>query len=103
MSDMLGPRKYESAKLELRYTQALPYELRQLVREVFNVKTDDDKIGLGYGTHLMHQVCDEADKYKKVLLLIPDSGKLETWYSKFGFNKVQDKPVVLMIRNPKGL
>lgn len=100
MSDMLGKRKHESASCELRYSKALPIELRQLVREVFNVKTDAGMRGKGHGSRLMESLVKEADKSKKVLILLPDNEKLELWYNRFGFERVQSEPVVLMMRKP---
>lgn len=79
---------------------ALPIEYRQLVREVFNVKTDAGMRGKGHGSKLMEQIIKEADKAGKILLLIPDSEKLELWYNRYGFNKVQSEPVSLMMREP---
>jgi N-acetylglutamate synthase-like GNAT family acetyltransferase len=98
---MLGKRKYESAKCELRYSMALPVELRQLVREVFNVITEPGMRGKGHGSKLMQAIADEADKCGKTLILIPDNEKLELWYNKFGFIKVQQEPKPLMLREPK--
>ena len=101
MSDMLGKRKHESASCELRYSTALPIEFRRLVREVFNVKTDSGMRGKGHGSRLMEAVSKEADKSKKVLMLLPDSEKLELWYNRFGFERVQAEPKILMMRNPR--
>ena len=98
MSDMLGKRKYGSAVCELRYSTALPIDLRQAVREVFNVKSDVK--GKGDGSKLMQSIAEEADKANKMLILIPDNEKLEKWYGKFGFEKVQTEPSVLMLRKP---
>lgn len=97
--DMLGKRKYESASCELRYTMALPVELRQTVREVFNVQTDKGMRGKGHGSKLMQEIAEEADKAQKILLLIPQSELLQKWYKRVGFELIQDEPP-LMMRKP---
>jgi hypothetical protein len=48
----------------------------------------------------MQSIAEEADKSNKMLILIPDNEKLEKWYGKFGFEKVQTEPAVLMLRKP---
>jgi N-acetylglutamate synthase-like GNAT family acetyltransferase len=98
--DMLGKRRYESASCELRYTQALPYELRQTVREVFNVQTDKGMRGKGHGSKLMQEIAKEADQAQKILLLIPATDLLQKWYNIVGFEVIQSEPVVLMMRKP---
>jgi len=100
MSDMLGRRKYETATCEIRYSQAIPFELRMVVREVFNVKTESGMKGKGQGSKLMQAVIEEADKAQKILILLPDTEKLELWYSKYGFELVQTNPAHLMMRKP---
>lgn len=101
MSDMLGKRKYESATCEVRYSLALPVELRQAIREVFNVKTASGMRGKGHGSKLMEQICIEADKADKILILLPKDDKLEKWYNRFGFDIIQTEPAVIMMRKPK--
>jgi len=100
MADMLGKRKYETATCEIRYSMAMPLEIRQTVREVYNVKTDSGMKGKGQGSKLMQAIADEADKAQKILILLPDTEKLELWYSKFGYELVQTNPVHLMMRKP---
>lgn len=97
---MLGKRKHESATCELRYSLAMPVELRQVVREVFNVQTAPGMRGKGHGSRLMEAICKEADQAHKILMLLPANSKVETWYSRFGFVVAQVEPVHLMIRNP---
>lgn len=97
---MLGKRKYESATCELRYTMALSVELRQVVREVFNVQTDKGMRGKGHGTKLMQAITKEADKAGKILILLPASEVLQKWYMRVGFEVIQTEPVVLMMRKP---
>jgi len=97
--DMLGKRHFASATCQLRYSMAIPVEERQAVREVYDVKAGMK--GKQHGSKLMEGIIKEADVAKKILMLLPDSARLEAWYAKFGFEKVQEKPVALMLRNPK--
>lgn len=97
---MLGKRKYESATCELRYSMAMPLELRQVVREVFNVRTDKGMRGKGHGTKLMQAIAAEADKAGKILILLPASEALQKWYTRVRFEVIQNEPVVLMMRKP---
>lgn len=76
------------------------------VREVVRVWTDPEHRNQGYATDLLNQVFEEADTLQFVLVLQPkEFGKsnglkdLRKFYEKFGFIKIQDKPV-LMARAP---
>ncbi len=76
--------------------------------ELSSLATWPSERGKGHATVLMRQVCDQADEDKTLLLLSPkafseggpDSKKLESWYASFGFVRIQDKPEVLMVRDP---
>ncbi len=61
----------------------------------------------GYGTRLLHLLCDEADKYKITLWVwpLPEESektipldKLKSWYNKFGFEQSDG---TFMIRKSK--
>ena len=62
----------------------------------------------GEATRLMQEVCRRADMSNFILVLTPEpfgrkplsAEQLEKWYGKFGFDRIQDKPV-LMCREPK--
>ena len=99
MSSMIGVRWYESASCEVRYSLNLPPSLRENVREVSKVKAGIK--GARHGSKLIEKVCIEADNAGKMLILMPDTKKLELWYNRFGFIRVQSEPVVLMMREPK--
>ena len=54
----------------------------------------------GAANKLMDTICEEADKARKVLMLMPDENEwLATWYESHGFEKIQDKPAI-MARRP---
>lgn len=97
---MLGKREFEGASCWVRMMTDLPMQLRDSVRLIHDLKTDKGMRGKGQGTKLLQQVCEEADKAQKVLILMPDNDKLETWYNKFDFKRTQDNPVI-MVRNPQ--
>lgn len=97
---MLGKREFEGASCLIRMMADMPMQLRDTVRLVHDLKTDKGMRGKGQGTKLLNQVCEEADKEGKVLILMPDSDKLEKWYHGFNFERTQDKPVI-MVRQPK--
>lgn len=97
--------KNEHASCRVVQNPELPSDMER-VREVVKVWTDEEHRRQGYGTELIQAVCDEADVQGIVLILQPlpfgeglDKDKLIAWYSRFGFVKTQNKPV-LMARAP---
>lgn len=106
MSDlaMLGKRTHEGAKCRIGYTMAVPTNMRGHIREVSSLHTEPGMRGKGQATKLLKQVCEEADKCGKVLILLPDDEKLVAWYQKFGFEIIQQEPKMLMMRKvtPQG-
>lgn len=101
---MLGKRSHEGAKCRLGYTMAVPTSMRGKIREVHSLHTEPGMRGKGQATKLLNQVCAEADKCDKVLILLPDDDKLMAWYQKFGFELIQQEPKMLMMRKvtPQG-
>jgi predicted GNAT family acetyltransferase len=96
----------EFASLQVVANPELPAHMGDRVREVVKVWTDPGHRAQGYATELMKQVCEEADVEGVVLILQPrpfenniSKDKLIAWYKRFGFVKLQDKPV-LMARAP---
>ena len=75
--------------------------------EVKSMHTAKPSRRQGHASKLMAEVCDEADKANVILVLTPeqfDNGpigtqQLKNWYAKYGFNVIQEKPV-LMCRDP---
>lgn len=97
---MLGKRELEESSCWIRMMPDLPMQLRNTVRLVHDLKTAKGMRGKGQGTKLLQQVCEEADKCGIMLILMPDNEKLEKWYNSKGFNRTQDKPVI-MVRVPQ--
>ena len=97
----LGKRQLGAASCHLAPSDALPANLREVI-EVSNVHVDEWHRRKGIASRLLRQVCDDADAHGKVLMLMPDGDDwLPEWYSKFGFVRIQNNPV-LMARQPKG-
>lgn len=97
---MLGKREYEGASCWIRMMTDLPMSMRDSVRLLHDLKTDKGMRGKGHASKLLTQVCEEADSIGMTIILMPDDGKLEAWYNKVGFERTQDKPVI-MVRQPK--
>lgn len=97
---MLGKRQYMDATCNVRMNTGLPLRSQKLVYEVHNLQTAPGMRGKGQGTKLMQQICADADRLGKILMLVSDNTQLEKWYNKFGFERVQEKPI-LMFRHPK--
>lgn len=72
--------------------------MQEGIREVLSVFTPEPDRRKGYATALLRAVCEEADKYGKVLMLTA-SDELTPFYRKFGFKVIQGEPV-LMARRP---
>lgn len=78
------------------------------VLTISSLKTAQEHRKEGEATKLMNEVCRRADMSQFLLVLTParfddgplDDKELERWYAKFGFHRIQDKPV-LMCREPK--
>lgn len=70
------------------------------VLELVKLYTDEASRRNGYASELMLDVCDDADITGTVLMLRPVDG-MELFYSRFGFARIQTKPVTLMARMPQ--
>lgn len=76
--------------------------------QIVSLATDVDSRQQGAATRLMQEVCRRADMSMLMLVVSPepfgkralDAKQLERWYEKFGFERIQDKPVMLC-RDPK--
>lgn len=100
-----GIRKYEGAVLNIGFCAALPEKMRIDVREISNVECQMAHRGRGEATRLMEEVCREADASRTIFVLMPkpfgehpplDTTQLEHWYTKFGFHRLQDDPLILV-------
>lgn len=101
-----GPREHRSASLHVSMATGLPDDMQPLTREILSVQSTNPR--KGHATALLWEVCVEADKWWITLIVQPkkfadgmDEEKLESWYSRFGFEKIQDEPCVLLVRSPQ--
>ena len=107
----IGLREHKSASLRVAVPEALPEEMREHVREIVGVKSEERQ--QGHARALMYEVCTEADGYWITLFLHAKpfadgmtQEQIERWYAKHGFVKIQDHTddgahAVLMARSPK--
>jgi ribosomal protein S18 acetylase RimI-like enzyme len=92
----LGKKQLGACSCTLRPLEAMPE-----IIELSDLHTKKDHRGKGIANRLMDEICEEADKSKKVLVLMPDGDEwLHTWYETHGFKTIQAEPVVLMARQP---
>lgn len=88
------------ASLVLGKCRALPVTIQGLVAEISSVFVEPGIRGEGRGHAIIQKVCDDFDDVGGALILQADTKWLEEWYSKFGFLKFQDDPI-LMVRLPR--
>lgn len=92
----LGKRKLGACSCTLSPFGPLPD-----VVELSELYTDEWHRGKGVANRLMDQLCEEADKDRQVLVLMPEGEDwLHEWYETHGFKTIQAEPVVLMARQP---
>lgn len=102
-----GIRQHGPATLKLSFNTTVPANLRGGVLELSHLITPDQHRRKGYASLLLQKVCAEADEAGKVLLLMPkpydvpamSRDELEDFYQRFGFQTIQQRPV-LMARRP---
>ena len=92
----LGIRNHGFCSAFLSKSQVNP-----LIIEISALHTQEKARNKGLATFLINQITKEADKDLKVLMIVADDEKLEHFYSKFGFTKIQNEPI-LMARKPNG-
>lgn len=66
------------------------------MREISNLHTLEAQRGLGDGSRLMRKICEEADGEGLMLMLMPDTDRLATWYAGFGFVTIQESPSIMV-------
>jgi N-acetylglutamate synthase-like GNAT family acetyltransferase len=91
----LGKRIMGPASCTLSDSEVLPgiIELSSLDVPIYHRKK-------GAANKLMNAICEEADKARKVLMLMPaDSEWLVKWYESHGFEQIQADPLI-MARRP---
>lgn len=102
---MIGIRTHEGASVELVKPMSLPAHMRGRVREVFDLKSEEQR--KGHASALMRKVCAEADSESRVLMLMvnKDDGNeaLVKFYQRFGFRPTKDgyEPPIVMLRPPE--
>ncbi len=90
-----GKRQLGPCTLKLTYSQIVPATLRGGLLEVSQLKTAEEHQRKGYATRLLDEVCAEADKDRKVLVITPDNAHLTLFYGRFGFEPIQADPVIM--------
>lgn len=92
----LGAKRLGACSCTLSEFEPLPK-----VIELSELHTDSWHRGKGIANRLMDEICEEADKHSKVLVLMPEGEEwLHEWYETHGFKTIQAEPVVLMARQP---
>lgn len=103
----IGERKYGAASCQIRFCEGVPDHLKQDVREITDLYVDPKMRRKGQATELITRICKEADSKKMILVLRPGAfgdGEmsdryLHEWYcTTFGFNELQQEPVILLAR-----
>lgn len=103
-----GIRQHGPATLKLSHNKLVPAHIRGGVLELTHLIVPEQHRRNGYASLLMQKVCAEADEAGKVLLLMPkpydvigmDREQLVAFYERFGFQAIQQRPVLLMARQP---
>ena len=101
-----GLRAHRSATLRVAIAEGLPEDMRTLTREIVDVQSTNQMKGHANG--LMAEVCHEADQWWVTLIIQVrpfgdagmDDARLERFYKKFGFKRIQDSPMI-MARSPE--
>ena len=104
----MKPGTYTSghASCKLRYSQVVPANLRGRLLEVTRLFTPEQHRNKGHATKLIEKLARYADADRITLLLMPKPygesalgvPELLQFYARFGFAELQDKPVILLVR-----
>ena len=104
----MKPGTYTSghASCKLRYSQAVPANLRGRLLEVTRLYTPEQHRGKGHAAKLIEKITRYADSDRITLLLMPkpygesalDVSELLQFYARFGFVELQAEPVLLLVR-----
>lgn len=98
---MIGTRSNAYASCKLGPPKALPDDIRGVV-ELRSLVTRRDKRGKGFAGALLAEVCEEADKARRFLLLHvkpeddTDLDRLAAFYAHNGFFPIQAEPIVML-------
>ena len=101
MDELIGDHAFNTATCSLVRPMALPMKMRVGVVELVRLFVPEESRGKGDASQLLHNICREADKQRKVIMLSvqADDTGLCAFYTRFGFQPIQAKPV-LMARHP---
>jgi len=90
----LGNRRLGAATCKLSESEVMPG-----IIELSSLHVDEWHRRKGVANKLMDTLCEEADKARKVLMLMPDEEWLTKWYESHGFEQIQAEPLI-MARRP---
>lgn len=101
MDELIGPHNFGAASCLVVRANALPVKMRAGIAELTKLFTPEASRGKGDATQLLHNVCRIADRDNAVLMLgvRDDEIGLCAFYTRFGFQPIQAKPM-LMARRP---
>lgn len=99
-----GTIALNNASLRIGYSGLAPPHQRGFMREITDFFVPESCRGKGEGSALLQDVCDQADQEGLLLLIKPDTLRLENFYAKHGFKRLPtDNEHVFMLRMPKKL
>lgn len=96
-----GRRYLDAASLTVAIPEGLPPHMHGRVRELLSIEVPEEKRRTGLATKLLREVTMEADREGKTLLLwvrpygTMGERDLIAWYRKFGFEEIQQSPVLM--------
>jgi GNAT superfamily N-acetyltransferase len=93
---MLGDVKMGPASASLSILGVVLPDLRDNIREISSFYVKEDERGKGAGTALLKAICEQADEYCLALLVLVERSSLVAWYSRHGFDVLQDNPIVMV-------
>lgn len=95
--DVMKPGKYQHgpATCKLRYSPVIPSNLRGHMLEITSIFTPESERGKGYASAMLREICQQASREGKALMLMPDNRDLATWYARHGFEIVQQSPLLM--------
>lgn len=95
-----GTIQLGNASLHIGYPQIVSEDMKDFSREITELFVPEKFRGKGEASELLKEVCNEADDKQILLILIADTKRLALFYSKFGFEAIQQNPI-LMARCPR--
>jgi len=90
-----GTYQHGPARCKLRYSAVIPAHLRGHMLEIVNIYTPESERHKGYASAMLREICQQASREGKALMLMPDTRDLATWYARHGFQIVQESPLLM--------